>query len=140
MNLKTNEFIEFNYDFSSDNNLGEMNYHKIETSFKLNNFISSFEFIEENNSIGNESFIANETSYKIDDNKNIKFKTRKNKKTDLTEYYNLLYQYKIDCLVAGIEYNKKYYSDGGLRPEESILFSITLMPFDNKVDLPGIDK
>ena len=72
------------------------------------------------------SFIANETSYKIDDNKNIKFKTRKNKKTDLTEYYNLLYQYKIDCLVAGIEYNKKYYSDGGLRPEESILFSITL--------------
>ena len=56
MNLKTNEFIEFNYDFSSDNNLGEINYHKIETSFKLNNFISSFEFIEENNSIGNEKF------------------------------------------------------------------------------------
>ena len=67
MNLKTNEFIEFNYDFSSDNNLGEMNYHKIETSFKLNNFVSSFEFIEENNSIGSESFISNETSYKIDD-------------------------------------------------------------------------
>ena len=140
MNLKTNEFIEFNYDFSSDNNLGEMNYHKVNSSFKVNNFITTFEFIEENNEIGDESFISNETTYKIDDNKNIKFKTRKNKKTDLTEYYNLLYQYKIDCLVAGIEYNKKYYSDGGLRPEESIFFSITLMPFDNTIDLPGIDK
>ena len=140
MNLKKNEFIEFNYDFSSDNNLGEMNYHKVNSSFKVNNFITTFEFIEENNEIGNESFISNETTYKIDDNKNIKFKTRKNKKTDLTEYYNLLYQYKIDCLVAGIEYNKKYYSDGGLRPEESIFFSITLMPFDNTIDLPGIDK
>lgn len=140
MNLKTNEFIEFNYDFSSDNNLGEMNYHKVNSSFKVNNFVTTFEFIEENNEIGDESFISNETTYKIDNNKNIKFKTRKNKKTDLTEYYNLLYQYKIDCLVAGIEYNKKYYSDGGLRPEESIFFSITLMPFDNTIDLPGIDK
>ena len=63
-------------------------------------------FIEENNDIGNESFIANETSLKIDANKNLKFKTRKNKKTDLTEYYNLIYQYKMDCLTAGIEYKK----------------------------------
>ena len=46
MNLKTNEFIEFNYDFSSDNNLGEMNYHKVNSSFKVNNFITTFEFIE----------------------------------------------------------------------------------------------
>ena len=140
MNLKTNEFIEFNYDFSSDNNLGEMNYHKINSTFKVNNFVSTFEFIEENNEIGDESFISNETTYNINENNNIKFNTRKNKKTDLTEYYNLLYQYKIDCLVAGIEYNKKYYSDGGLRPEESIFFSITLLPFDNTIDLPGIDK
>ena len=66
-----------------------MNY-KIETSFKLNNFISSFEFIEENNSIGNESFIANETSYKIDDNKILNLKQEKIKKLillNITIYY-----------------------------------------------------
>ena len=40
MNLKTNEFIEFNYDFSSDNNLGEMNYHKVNSSFKVNNLLT----------------------------------------------------------------------------------------------------
>ncbi len=140
MNLKTNEFIEFEYDFFADNNLGKFNYHKINTEFKVNNFITSFQFIEESNPIGVESYIANETSFNFNKNKSLLFRTRKNKKTNLTEYYNLLYQYKMDCLIAGIEYNKKYYSSEGVTPEESIFFSVTLMPFDNKINLPGIDK
>ena len=102
--------------------------------------LSTFEFLEENNPIGNNSYISNETSLKIDDNKDLKFKTRKNKKTDLTEYYNLIYQYKMDCLVAGIEYKKDYYNDVGVEPSEKIFFSITIMPFQNSVDLPGIKK
>ena len=88
----------------------------------MNNFVSSFEFIEENNDIGEEHFLSNETSYEIDKNKNLLFRTRKNKKTNLTEYYNLIYQYKMDCLVAGLEYKKNYYSSGGLKPEESLFF------------------
>ena len=140
MNLKTNEFIEFNYDFIADNNIGDFNYHKIKSNFKVNNFVTSFEFVEENNLIGNESFLANETSYNIDNNQDLIFRTRKNKKTDLTEYYDLIYQYKMDCLVAGIKYNKKYYDAGGLKPEENIIFSITFMPFKNRVNLPGIEK
>ena len=106
----------------------------------MNNFITTFEFIEENDEIGKESFLANETSYVFNNNKSLKFRTRKNKKTDLTEYYNLIYQYKMDCLTAGIEYRKKYYNDGEIKPEESLFFSITLMPFGNSIDLPGINK
>ena len=33
----------------------------------------------------------------------------KNKEIDLTEYYDLIYEYKNDCLTAGIRYNKTYY-------------------------------
>ena len=138
-NFKPQKFIDLSYDFLTDNNMDQINYHKIDSTFKVNNFVTSFEFIEENNDIGNESFIANETSLKIDANKNLKFKTRKNKKTDLTEYYNLIYQYKMDCLTAGIEYKKDYYNDGDLKPKESIFFSITLMPFGTPIDLPGVD-
>ena len=76
----------------------------------------------------------------MSDKESLNFRTRKNKKTDLTEYYNLIYQYKMDCLTAGIEYKKNYYSDGSLKPEESIFFSITLMPFGGGIDLPGIEK
>ncbi len=139
VNLKTNEFIDLSYDFISDNNLNQFNYHKIDTTFKINNFVSTFEFIEESNKIGDESFFANETSYFINENKNLKFRTRKNKKTDLTEYYNLIYQYKMDCLTAGIEYKKNYYSDGDIKPEESLYFSITLMPFGGSISLPGLN-
>tara|TARA_B100000989_G_scaffold282825_1_gene248229 strand:+ start:13124 stop:15526 length:2403 start_codon:yes stop_codon:yes gene_type:complete len=134
------EFLKFNYDFLIDNDLDEFNYHKIDSTITVNNFVTSFEFVEENNMIGDKSFIANESSLKIDKNKSLNFRTRKNKKTDLTEYYNLIYQYKMDCLTAGIEYKKQYYSDGTLKPEESIFFSITLMPFGNDISLPGLSK
>ena len=139
-NFKLNDFVDLNYDFITENNLTDFNYHKIKSKFKINNFVTSFEFLEENNLIGDQSFIANETSYQIDENKNLLFKTRKNKSTNLTEYYDLIYQYKMDCLTAGIEYRKSYYSDGALKPEESVFFSVTFMPFDNTIDLPGIEN
>ena len=65
------------------------------------------------------------------------FKTRKNKEKDLTEYYNWIYQYKNDCLIAGIEYKKDFYSDGALKPDEQLFFSITIMPFAS-IDTPSI--
>ncbi len=138
--LKLNEFIDLKYDFMSDNNLGEFHYHNLNSKIKINNFVSTFEFTEEADIIGNTHFFANETTLKFDDTKNLTFRTRKNKKTDLTEYYNLIYEYKMDCLTAAVEYNKDYYSDGSLKPEESLFFSITIMPFDSSVKLPGIDK
>ncbi len=140
INLKPSKFINLNYDFITENNLTDLNYHKVKSEFKINNFVTSFEFIEENNIIGDESFLANETSYKFDDNKNLLFRTRKNKKTNLTEYYDLIYQYKLDCLTAGIEYKKSYYNDGSLKPKEGIFFSISFMPFNNSVSLPGVSK
>ena len=138
--LKLNDFVDLNYEFITKNNLTDFNYHKIKSKFKINNFVTSFEFLEESDLIGNQSFIANETSYQIDENKNLLFKTRKNKSTNLTEYYNLIYQYKMDCLTAGIQYKKSYYNDGALKPAESVFFSVTFMPFDNTVDLPGIEN
>ena len=135
-----NKLLNFNYDFLIDNDLDKLNYHKIDSTITINDFVTSFEFVEENNLIGDKSFIANETSLKLDKNKSLSFRTRKNKKTDLTEYYNLIYQYKIDCLTAGIEYKKKYYSDGALKPEESLFFSLTLMPFGSDISLPGLSK
>ena len=39
------------------------------------------------------------------------FTTRRNKKNDLTEFYNLIYEYKNDCLTASLQYNKEYYQD-----------------------------
>ena len=75
----------------------------------------------------------------INESSSMSFKTRRNKETDLTEYYNLLYEYKNDCLIAGVEFNKNYYSDGSLKPEEQLFFSITIMPF-GKINTPDINQ
>ena len=137
--FKFNDAIYFQYNFLTDNNIEDFHYHKIDSKFMINNFISSFEFVEEHDEIGITHYLSNETSLKISDNKNLLFRTRKNRTTDLTEYYNLIYQYKMDCLVAALKYNKDYYRDGALEPEESISFSVTIMPFDNSINLPKID-
>ena len=95
----------------------------------INNFVTTFEYLHENNTNLSNTYLANKTSYQFNSSSNIAFETRKNKKTKLTEFYNLLYQYRNDCLVAGIEYNKDYYSDRDLEPDESIFFKLTIIPF-----------
>jgi LPS-assembly protein len=140
LNLSPNEYLDFNYDFSLDNSLDAVNLHLIEASLNVNNFVTTFEFLEENNLIGNESYIGNKTAYNFNKNNSLSFSSRKNKKTNLTEFYNLIYEYKNDCLVAGLEYKKEYYSlSNDLKPEEQIFFSITVMPF-GKTNSPNINK
>ena len=94
---------------------------------------------EENNEIGSDSYFSRDIGYKLDQNNMISFATRRNRKTDLTEYYNLIYQYENDCLVAAIEYNKNYYEDRDIRPSEEIYFSLTITPFTS-VNTPNFNK
>ena len=87
--------------------------------------------------MGDENAIGNTTSVKIDDNNYFTFNTRRNRKTSLTEYYDLVYEYKNDCLTAGIKYKKTYYNDRDVKPNEDLLFTITLFPLttlEQKVD------
>ena len=54
------------------------------------------------------NIFQNSISYNFENNY-FKFNTRRNRKINLTEYYDLVYEYKNDCLTAGIKYNKTYY-------------------------------
>jgi LPS-assembly protein len=139
LEVKPNKFFDLSYNFSLDNNLDKLNYEFLKTEFKINNFVTSFEYLEDTSSIVNQSYIANKTKYFFNEDNSLSFSKRKNRKLNLTEYYNLIYEYKNDCLVAGIEYNKEYYSDGDLRPEENIFFSITITPF-GKTNSPNLKK
>ena len=129
MFFKPKEFIDLKYNFSLDNDMQTLNYNFIDATFKVNNFVTSFEFLEKNNIIGEESYLANKTTFNFDENNSLSLNTRKNKQLDVNEYYNLIYEYRNDCLKAAIEYKKDYYQDRDLKPEEQIFFSLTIMPF-----------
>ena len=131
------EFANVSYDFILDNDLNSLKYNSINTSIGYKNFNTNFNFIEENGIIGSANTIENKTTLKFNNENYLSFNTRRNREIDLTEYYNLIYEYKNDCLIAGIKYNKSYYEDRDLKPSENLLFSITLSPltsFDQKID------
>ncbi len=123
-----NDNINFNYEFSIDHDLSQIQYNSFGTTIRKNNFITTFNFIEETGNVGSTNIFENETTFNFDDQNFITFRTRENKEIDLTEYYDLIYEYKNDCLVAGIKYNKTYYQDRDLQPTEDFMFTIKLVP------------
>ena len=47
-----NSKFSFDYNFSVDNDLDQVNFHSLENSFTVNNFVNTFTFYEENNIVG----------------------------------------------------------------------------------------
>ena len=131
INFKPNNNFSLDYNFSVDNDLTSTNYNFIKADLTINKFVTSFEFLQEDDEIGTENHYSNEMKLILNDSSALKYRTRRNKKTDLTEYYNLIYEYKNDCLTAAIQYNKDYYSDKDLKPNEEIFFSISILPFSS---------
>ena len=128
---------KIDYDFSLDNDFNKFEYNNISSTFNYNNFMTKFNFIEETGKIGSINSIENTTEIKLNEDKSIYFNTRRNRRTNFTEYYDLVYEYINDCLSANIKYKKTYYQDRELNPSEDLIFSISLFPlttFEQKID------
>ena len=139
LSFNPNDFLKFDYEFSQDENLKDTNYQLIKNEFRVNNFITTFEYLNENNTKNDQGYLSNTTVYNFDDTKSFKFETRENKKTKATEFYNIIYEYKNDCLVAAMEYNKDYYTDRDLKPDESIFLKLSIIPF-GQTKTPNLKK
>ena len=130
-------FFKLNYDFAIDNDFNNFEHNSIEAEFSVNNFVTKFNFLEKDGEMGNSNTLENITEISFDDNNSLLFKTRRNRKISLTEYYDLVYEYQNDCLTAGIKYRKTYYQDRDLKPKEDLFFTLTLFPLttlDQKID------
>ena len=125
---KFSDYLNIGYDFSLDNNYNSFEYNDFNTTISINNFVTKFNFIEEHGETGDANILSNTTSYSFDQKNSFRFQTRRNRKLSLTEYYDLVYEYRNDCLTAGVKYKKSFYTDGDLRPTENLLFTITLFP------------
>ena len=120
-----------------DNDFNKFEHNSIEAEFTVNNFVTTFNFLEKTGEMGDVNTIENTTKISFDNQNSLVFKTRRNRKISLTEYYDLVYEYQNDCLTAGIKYRKTYYQDRDLKPKEDLFFTITLFPLtslDQKVD------
>ena len=128
VNYKVSKYVSLNYEFSIDNDLSTFEYNSIDSKFTYKDFSTEISFLEERGSLGSTNIIENTTQYNFNESNSIQFSTRKNRRINLTEFYDLIYKYRNDCLVAGIEYKKKYYDDLDVKPKEELFFSLTIVP------------
>ena len=129
LNYKPNQNINLNYNFSLTDDFDTLEYSSIGAEFEFKNFSTKFDYIEEAGILGSTNLVANTTKYSLNEYNSLAFGTRRNREIGLTEYYDLVYEYKNDCLIAGIKYRKDYYKDGDIIPKEELFFSITIVPF-----------
>ena len=122
------EFLNLDYNFAIDNKIENFEFNSIGLDLSINNFITKFNFIEEDSVLGNTNVFENISKYDFNKENSISFKTRRNREINLTEYYDLIYEYKNDCLTAGIRFNKTYYEDRDLKPTKNLMFTVSFFP------------
>jgi LPS-assembly protein len=127
-NFKPIKNISLGYNFSLTENLDTFEYNSLIAKIKYESFVTQFDYLKESGAIGKNNIIENKTEYSFNDSNSLSFKVRENRELNLTEYYNLIYEYKNDCLVAGVKYKKNYYNDADIKPVEELFFSITIVP------------
>ncbi len=129
------EIGKIGYKFSVDHNLNDLNYNEVVTELNFGKVQFNLNYLEQQNHVGLEHYASSGVSLNFNDNNKLSFSTKKNFKTDSTELYNLSYQYALDCLTAGFAYRREFYQDADIEPKDSLMFSITFVPF-SKINAP----
>jgi LPS-assembly protein len=135
-----NNKLDVNYNFSLDQNYKEFNYNEIGTNYYMDDKVKfNFSYLQEKNHIGNQEFVSSGIDYKINDSAELSFSTKRNLLTNSAEFYNLSYNYINDCLKAGIAYRREFYTDRDIEPNNTLMFTISIIPFA-EINSPSISR
>ena len=137
-NYKLNDKLELKYNGAIDQNYNDINYSDIGAKINLNPIKVDFNYLEENKHIGNQKYFKTKLSY-AKENAELSFNNKRNLITNSSEYYDLSYEYRNDCLRAGLVFRREFYRDSEIEPEDSLMFKITLIPFGN-IDTPQFNN
>jgi len=129
INYNFSEIGNIDYSFLIDKDFNALNYQEVSTELNFGKVQFNLNFLEEQKHIGTERYASSGVTLNYNDQNKLSFSTKKNFKTESTEFYNLSYQYAIDCLTAGLVYRREFYQDSNLEPNDTLMFSITFIPF-----------
>ena len=139
INYNYSDNLKLGYDFSYDRDLEYSNLEGLNLDIDFNNVFTNFYYYTTDNDLGNNETISNSTSINFGNENSFEFNTTKDLIDDFTEYYNLIYSYQTDCLSINFNYNKSFYRDGSLEPNESLSFLIKIIPF-TELGVPNLGK
>ena len=139
INYNFSEIGEIDYKFSLDHNINDINYSEISTKLNFGKVQFNLDYLEEQNHIGNEHYVSPGITLNLNDQNKLSLSSKKNFKTDSTEFYDLSYQYEIDCLKAGLVYRREFYQDSDLEPNNTLMFTLTFVPFGS-INTPVLNQ
>jgi LPS-assembly protein len=131
--------LNINYNFSIDQSYKELNYSEIGLDFKNEKTNFNINYLEEKNHIGNQEYVKSDIELELGQSTALSFSTKRNLQTNSAEFYNLSYDYINDCLRAGIAYRREFYTDRDIEPNNSLMFTLTIVPF-GKANSPAVNK
>ena len=129
LNFNFNNNFNMGYIFSYDKDIKYSNLDGLNMDLSLNNFFTNIYYYAEDNDLDNKETVRSKSDYIINKENKISFDISKDLRDDFTQYYDLIYEYKNDCLSLSFNYNKSFYSDGNLEPNTSLSFLIKIIPF-----------
>ena len=129
INYNFSEIGQIDYKFSLDHNYNDLNYNEVSTTLNFGKVAFNLNYLEEQNHVGRENYVNSGLSLNFTDNNKLSFETKKNFKTESTEFYDISYQYNNDCLTAGLVFRREFYKDSDVEQKDSIMFKITFVPF-----------
>ena len=129
INYNFSKIGNIEYKFSLDHNYNDLNYNEVGTNLNFGKVAFNLDYLEEQNHFGNEHYINAGIDLEINDHNKLSFATKKNYKTNSTEFYDISYQYAIDCLTAGLVYRREFYEDADVEQSDKLMFTISFVPF-----------
>ena len=137
--LKVNKLLKLNYTYAIDQSYKEFNSNEIGGDFSMGKAKFNINYLEEKNHIGNSEHVKTGVDYMLDESNSLSFSTKRNLLTSSAEFYNLSYNYINDCLKAGLVYRREFYTDRDIEPDNSLMFTISLIPFAN-INTPNFNQ
>ena len=134
-----NEKLNLNYNFSIDQSYKNFNYNEVGGDLKFEKAKFNLSYLQEKNHIGDKEYLQTGAEFKINNSSELSFNTKRNLLTSSAEFYNLSYSYINDCLKAGIAYRREFYTDRDIEPDNSLMFTISIIPFA-EINSPGLSR
>jgi len=129
INYNFSKIATVGYKFTVDHNFNDLNYNEFNTNLNFGKVNFNLDYLEEQNHVGDENYINTGININLNNNNSLNLSTKKNFKTDSTEFYDISYQYSIDCLAAGLVYRREFYEDSDIEKKNTLMFKITFVPF-----------
>ncbi|MDC0450138.1 hypothetical protein OAL70_04610 [Pelagibacteraceae bacterium] len=134
-----NNKVSLNYNFSIDQGYKNFNYNEVGADLSFNKAKFNIDYLQEKKHIGNQEYLQAGFDFKLNNSTELNFNTKRNLLTSSAEFYNLSYNYINDCLKAGIAYRREFYTDRDIEPTNSLMFTISIIPFAD-FNTPNMSK